>query len=343
MKNNSVWRSGARIGLLFVAMCFVFGQPETCWAKKEKKKGKRAKVKSVEPQNPQTGQNYTLELPGGEKLELLWVDPGKFMMGSPPQEPERGTDETFHQVELTSGFWLGKMEVTQGQWEVIMGENPSNFSEAGKNAPVEKVSWDNVSQFCQKVTEQERGAKRLPVGYEYTFPTEAQWEYACRAGTNKALYTGDLTVEGERNSPELDPIAWYGGNSGVDYDGGYDTSGWKEKQIEHSNAGTHAVGLKQPNSWGFYDMIGNVYEWCADMYGPYPKGSAIDPEATAGNRKRVIRGGGWYSKAGKCRSANRNNYIPVFRSSSLGFRLALRKVQPVEKEAVAVPAVENGG
>ncbi len=333
MKKNGTWISGSRIGLLFLTMCFVFGQLEAGWGKKkEREKEKQAEEKLVLPKNPQNGQNYILELPGGVKLELLWVAPGKFKMGSPRHEQERGSDEFLHQVELTSGFWLGKFEVTQLQWEAIMEKNPSNFAEAGKNAPVEKVSWNNALQFSQKVTEQERGENRLPAGFEYTLPTEAQWEYACRAGTVKALYTGDLMVEGERNGPELDPIAWYGGNSGVDYDGGHDSSAWKEKQYDHSKAGTHAVGMKQPNNWGFYDMIGNVYELCYDWKGKYPKGPALDPQGPPKGSKRIIRGGGWFSKAGKCRSANRNDRIPVFGNSSVGFRLSLRKFQKKEKE-----------
>ncbi len=331
MMKSRTWISGSRIGLLFLAMCFAFGQPETGFAMWGKKR-KQAKKKLVAPIGPQIGQDYILELPGGEKLELLWVDPGKFKMGSPHDERGRGNDETPHQVELTSGFWLGKFEVTQGQWEAVMEENPSNFSAAGKNAPIEKVSWNNVLKFSQKVTEQERGEKRLPPGFEYTLPLEAQWEYACRAGTEKALYTGVLNVEGERNGPELDPIAWYGGNSGVDYDGGHNSGGWKEKQHDHRKAGTHTVGMKQPNSWGFHDMIGNVYELCYDWYGKYPKGPALDPQGPPKGSKRVIRGGGWFSKAGKCRSANRNDRTPVFGNSSVGFRLSLRKFQNKVKE-----------
>ncbi len=318
-----------RFTLLFLAIGLALALAETGWAKaneKPRKKGKSSKVILVEKKVVEKGQNHVLDLPGGGKLELLWVKPGEYSMGSPKEEPGRGSDEAPHLVKLTAGYWLGKYEVTQGQWEAVMESNPSNFAEAGNNAPVEKVSWKSAIEFCQKLTEREGTAGRLAPGYEYTLPTEAQWEFACRAGRVKALYTGDLTIAGERNGPELDAMAWYGGNSGVDYEEGYDSSSWVEKQFEHNRAGTHEVGLKQPNAWGFHDMIGNVYEWCYDWYGSYEKGTATDPEGPSNGSKRVIRGGGWFSKADKCRSANRNDRIPVFGNSSVGFRLALRRM-----------------
>ena len=171
-----------------------------------------------------------------------------------------------------------------------MGNNPSSFKSSGKGAPVEQVSWDDAIEFCQKLTERERRAGRLPEGYKYTLPTEAQWEYACRAGTT-GPYAG-----------ELGRMAWYGNNSG---------------------SKTHPAGQKAPNAWGLYDMHGNVREWCYDWYGDYPDGSVRDPPGTSSGSHRVDRGGGWNSFARNCRSAGRLRGAPSLRNDSLGFRLAL--------------------
>ena len=187
-------------------------------------------------------------------------------------------------------FWLGKTEVTQGQWEALMGNNPSNFKNAGRDAPVEQVSWDDAMQFCRKLTERERAAARLPEGYEYTLPTEAQWEYACRAGT-----TGDY-------AGNLDGMAWYNQNSGNT---------------------THPVAQKQANGWGLYDMHGNVWEWCRDWYGNFPGGNVTDPTGPPSGSFRVYRGGGWGGGAANCRSADRFRRGPGVRVDDLGFRLAL--------------------
>jgi len=193
------------------------------------------------------------------------------------------------------GYWLGKTELTQGQWEALMGSNPANLKNAGRDAPVEQVSWDDAMQFCRKLTERERQAGRLPEGYEYTLPTEAQWEYACRAGT-----TGDY-------AGNLDAMAWYNQNSGNT---------------------AHPVAQKQPNAWGLYDMHGNVWEWCRDWKADYPGGSVRDPTGPSSGSSRVSRGGSWYADAdaGLCRSAVRLGDGPGLRDFSQGFRFALSSV-----------------
>jgi formylglycine-generating enzyme required for sulfatase activity len=225
----------------------------------------------------------------GLGLMLMPIAAGIFTMGS-----ENGdTDEKpITRVTLTQPYWLGNTEVTQGQWLAVMGSKPSSFK--GGSLPVEQVSWDDAMQFCQRLTERERSAGRLPNGYAYTLPTEAQWEFACRAGT-----VGDY-------AGELDAMAWYEQNSG---------------------STTHAVGTKEENAWGLSDMHGNVWEWCADWYGNYAGGSVRDPQGADSGSRRVCRGGGWWNSADRCRSALRVSYSPDRRAYSLGFRLALSSVR----------------
>lgn len=232
-----------------------------------------------------------VDLGNGVSVTLTWIPPTSntgFTMGSPVTEQGRSNDENQHTVILTKGFWLGKTVVTQAQWEAVMESNPSNFK--GSDLPVEQVSWDDAMAFSRKLTERERQAGRLPDGYEYTLPSEAQWEYACRAGTTGA-YAGDL-----------DAMAWFKQNSGNT---------------------THPVGQKGANAWGLYDMHGNVWEWCRDWYGNYPGGSVTDPTGPPQGSDRVSRGGCWGNDAAICRSAFRYRINPGFRLLNLGFRLAL--------------------
>jgi len=237
---------------------------------------------------PSQGQTWTVpEL----NLQMAYIRPGTFTMGSPASESGRSSDEGPQtQVTLTEGYWLGKTEVTQAQWEALMESIPSKFM--GPDRPVEQVFWSDAMEFCRKLTERERSAGRLPEGYEYTLPTEAQWEYACRAGT-----TGQYGGDGN-----LDDMGWYRQNSGNT---------------------THPVGQKQANAWGLYDMHGNVWEWCLDWYGNYPGGSVRDPTGPASGTGRVGRGGGWGSYAIGCRSAFRSGGVSGYRFNGLGFRLAL--------------------
>ncbi len=211
-------------------------------------------------------------------------------MGSPLDEAERGDDEGPQtEVALTQDFFLAATDITQGQYTAIMGVNPSEFKKAGLDAPVENVSWDEAMAFCQKLAAQERAAGLLPSGYTITLPTEAQWEYACRAGSTGA-YTGEPAE-----------MSWYGDNSG---------------------GTTHPVATKQPNAWGFYDMSGNVYQWCLDWYGKYPGGSVKDWAGPAAGKFHVLRGGSWYYGEAYCRSAYRD-YDPGFTGNILGLRVAL--------------------
>ena len=215
-------------------------------------------------------------------MKFVYIKPGSFMLGSPSSEPGRENDETLHQVTLTKGFYLQTTEVTQGQWKRVLGSNPSNFKSCGDNCPVESVSWSDIQEFIAELN-------RIEGGYKYRLPTEAEWEYACRAGT-KGPYVGNL-----------DAMAWY-----------TDTSGGK----------SHAVGGKRPNAWGLYDMHGNVWEWCQDRYGDYPSGPLTDPVGSSSGAYRVNRGGSWYDDAGGCRSADRGRDGPGHRDYRLGFRLA---------------------
>jgi len=239
---------------------------------------------------PESGRDWSLSLPGsGGDLSMKWIAPGSFQMGSNDGESD---EKPVHRVTLSEGYHLGATEVTQGQWEAVMGSNPSRFK--GRDLPVEQVSWEDAMSFCRKLTERERSAGRLTVGYEYTLPTEAQWEYACRAGSTGA-YAGDL-----------------------------DSMGWCR---ENSGSKTHAVGTKRANGWGLYDMHGNVWEWCSDWYRAYPSGYVVDPTGASSGTLRILRGGSWRNDASGCRSADRGRYVPGLRAFFLGFRLVHSSVQ----------------
>jgi formylglycine-generating enzyme required for sulfatase activity len=228
-------------------------------------------------------------------IKLVQIHAGTFTMGSVEGEANRGADEgPVMQVTLTEDFYLGATDVTQGQYESVTGTNPSDFKNVGTNAPVEQVTFAEAMAFCEKLTERESATGRLPDGYAFTLPTEAQWEYACRAGTT-GPYAGDIPA-----------MSWFDSNSG---------------------GTTHPVGLEKPNAWGLYDMSGNVYQWCLDWYAKrYPGGSAIDPTGPATGTVHVLRGGGWYYDKTYCRSAYRD-FDPGFRANFIGFRVAISPVQ----------------
>jgi len=234
----------------------------------------------------------------GLGIELMPIPAGNFTMGSPVNEAGRNQDEgPARQVTITKNFWMAKYEVTQLQWQTMMGAEPSHFHGDG-HRPVENVSWNDAMEFCEKLTAQEQAAGRLPEGYVYRLPTEAEWEYACRAGTTTRFYTGD-------KDSDLDEAGWYGANA--------------EKT-------THAVGQKKPNAWGLYDMHGDVWEWCMDWYAPYAHAAIVDPAGPREGFFRVVRGGGWLRAAGASRSASRDHHIPGYRFSNVGFRVALAPV-----------------
>ena len=296
-------------------------------------------------------------------LTLMPIPAGTFVMGSPANEVGRYDNEGPQaKVTISHPFWLGQTEVTQDQWRSVMGTDVAEqvqrmladntlyylsgkkpqtlrdyyhqqkdgsdsliFNTAG-NAPVYFVSWEEAVAFCRKLTERERAAARLPSDYEYRLPTEAEWEYACRAGTTDATYAGNLEIKGQYNVPVLDDIAWYGGNSSARYNGkGRDTSKWPEKQYPGGTAAQRAVATKKPNAWGLYDMLGNVWEWCDDWYSKtLPSGGIRDPQSSHSGSSRVWRGGSYsYGSPGECRAACRRGAIPTMRVSDLGFRVAL--------------------
>ena len=225
-------------------------------------------------------------------LALRWIPAGRFTMGSPTSEEGRFSDETQHEVVLSQGFFMAETECTQGQWEMVMGSNPSRLK--GANRPVEQVSWDDAVEYCRKLTVKQRGEGLLPVGWEWRLPTESEWEYGARAGTTRA------------RPGELDTIAWWSGNSGSE---------------------THAVGGKQANAWGLHDMTGNVFEWCSDWYGEYPTGSVTDPNGPSSGSIRVGRGGSWRNDAELARSAFRLDRPGWPVRHCLGFRPALSSVR----------------
>jgi formylglycine-generating enzyme required for sulfatase activity len=233
-------------------------------------------------------------------LKLVWIPAGSFTMGSPQDEKDRSSNEGPVSVTLTKGFWLGRHEVTQAEWQRVMRTTPwsgKGFVKEGDDYPATYVSWDDAVEFCKKLTESERGAGRLPANWGYTLPTEAQWEYACRAGSTSRYSFGD-------DESDLSGYAWFHKNA---YAAG-------EKYA-------HQVGKKKANAWGLHDMHGNGWEWCRDFNaGKLPGG--LDPEVSAGGSDRVIRGGSWDFTARLCRSAYRCGNTPADRSEHMGFRLA---------------------
>jgi len=218
-------------------------------------------------------------------MTFVYIPAGRFLMGSPADEAGRSEDETQHKVVLTKGFLMAATPVTQAQWEAVTGKRPSYFQ--GDNLPVEQVSYDEAAEFCRKL-----GIKE---GKRYRLPTEAEWEYACRAGSTAPYNTGS-------DGSALGEAGWYDANSGGQ---------------------THPVGQKKPNAWGLFDMHGNVWQWCSDWYGPYPDGELTDPRGAQTVRDRVLRGGSWRDPAERCRSARRRYSASDARYYSIGFRVVL--------------------
>lgn len=269
------------------------------------------------------------ELRHSVPYRMRWIAPGRFLMGSP--QDERGPydwEGPQHEVVITRGFWLGETPVTQALWKAVTGDNPSHFK--GTERPVESVTWKDCNELVAALNE----SIREDHGERFRLPTEAEWEYACRAGTQTATYAGPLEILGERNAPGLDDIAWYGGNSGRGYsfEDGVDTSDWKDKQYPDTRAGTRRVGEKQPNPWGLHDMLGNVYEWCLDCWdlgSGYSGEPQQDPSGAATGDLRVFRGGSWHEHARGVRAASRYGYRPGGRGQDLGLRLV--RGQAVER------------
>jgi len=240
--------------------------------------------------NPQPGANapsplaaqpdVSGHLPGATKvnpkdgLTYVWIPPGTFMMGCSPGDIEcDNVEKPAHQVTITRGFWIGQTEVTQDAYQRVTGNNPSGFQ--GGRLPVESVTWDDARAYCQAA------GMRLP--------TEAEWEYAARAGDTSARYG------------PLDSVAW---------------------SSEGISGHTHEVAQKQANAFGLYDMLGNVWEWVEDWYGPYDTGTQSDPQGPSSGRFRVLRGGAWYNSPGVTRASSRLMYAPEGHYNIYGFRCA---------------------
>jgi formylglycine-generating enzyme required for sulfatase activity len=252
------------------------------------------------------------EPPGNpDPSRWTWLQPGLYSMGSPDSATYRESDEApVTRVTLTHGFWMSRYEVIQEEYQSLMGTNPSWFTNDLKR-PVENVSWSDATNYCGQLTRHEQAAGRLPAGCLYRLPTEAEWEYSCRAGSTTRYSFGE-----DPTGSLLGYYAWVYDNSGSSVppngnfyfiDGKYYTS--------------QATGSRQPNPWGLYDMHGNVWEWCLDWYqANLPGGSVVDPQGPTNGATRVIRGGSWNCGPQTCRSAYRCSSDPSVQSSGLGFR-----------------------
>ena len=240
----------------------------------------------------------------GFDIKMVLIPAGEFLMGSPDSDDDaRDTEKPEHRVRIARPFHLGVHEVTQGQWAKVMGTTPwkgQRFVKEGDRYPATHVSWEDATEFCRKLTMKERAAGRLQAGESYRLPTEAEWEYACRAGSRTRYHFGD----GEGS---LGEYAWHDKNA---------------SKIDENYA--HAVGLMRGNAWGLFDMQGNVMEWCSDWYGKeyYGESPGTDPRGPSRGSFRVFRGGSWFIVASGCRSAFRSRLVPVNRRFDLGFRLA---------------------
>jgi formylglycine-generating enzyme required for sulfatase activity len=266
-----------------------------------------------DPDHPKvrTGQTAKAAAKGGSftngaGMRMIWVKPGRFLMGSPPGEVGRAPNEDQVEVELTTGFWLGETEVTVGQWEQLMGKREVRSGPKGAML----VMPAEAHAFCAALTNLERKTGRIPEGYRYQLPTEAQWEFACRAGT-KGPHAGEVKA-----------MAWLRGD--LEYD----------RSVLSPVA---SVAKKLPNAWGFYDMHGNVDEWCSDWYdrklqggkdpaGPFLGKGDMGPWYVPAQRGRVLRGGSVNGGPASCRSAVRGHWVPTARWTRWGFRVALRPV-----------------
>lgn len=276
--------------ILFALIMMLFWGMVSCLAAWQVTKILGVKSVSQNEESPVTHNNAPITDPTlpdtitnsiGMKLKL--IQPGTFRMGNPENEPGHEVDETpACEVTLTKPFYIGIYEVTQEQWHSVMGNNPSKF--VSPHRPVEEVSWKDTQEFLKRLSEKEKA--------EYRLPTEAEWEYACRAGSKTNYYWGDV---------------WS------------DEYGWCDR---NSGGKSQEVGMKRPNAWGIFDMSGNVYEWCQDLYDKYPPTSKrVDPKGALNSEYRVLRGGGWFVQLQKCRSANRANRPPTDKRGYVGFRV----------------------
>lgn len=252
-----------------------------------------------------------VSVPAPADSNLVFIQPGTFTMGSPTNEARRVSDEVQHVVTISRGFWMEKFLVTQGDYLALMSTNPSNFS-GDLARPVESMTWIDATNYCWLRTQQERALERIPANYTYRLPTESEWEYAARAGTTTAIYLGSSLHSGQANFAGWDE---YDSVLGTVYNPNGIYLGL-----------TTPVGSYSTNNWGLYDMIGNVWEECQDLYGDYPTGPpVIDPKGPAMGSVHVVRGGSWDNLGEACRSATRNTAEgPDFYT---GFRAVLALAQ----------------
>jgi formylglycine-generating enzyme required for sulfatase activity len=243
---------------------------------------------AVHAQQKDPPKNFTNSM----GMKFAWIPLGSFVMGSPKDEKLRRDNETQHKVTLTKGFYMGVHTVTQEQYETVMGNNPSKFK-GEKNLPVETVSWDDCQEFIKKLRDKNKKLYRLP--------TEAEWEYACRAGTKTPFHFGETISTDQAN-----------------YNGDFTYGDGKEGVYRKK---TTPVGSFPANAWGLHDMHGNVWQWCEDWYADYPQKDVVDPQGPEKGKGRVLRGGSWDAIPGNCRSAPRHGFEPGRRLSSIGFRL----------------------
>ena len=275
----------------------------------------KARARLAELAGPAESPRQLEEFTNSVGMKFVRIPAGSFRMGSESSlaQPD---ERPMHDVQLTQGFWMGKHEVKQFEWELLMDSNPSRFKGCGRGCPVQNVSWDAAQAFIRQLNAREAGE-----GYSYRLPTEAEWEYAARGGTDTDTPAGDIAVLGAMHAPVLDRIGWYGGNSGADYSGARGCAEWQERQYNARRCGPHPVGMKEANAYGLHDMLGNVWEWVRDYYGAYPNGSVKDPTGPRTGASRVYRGGSWGSEASEVRSGNRASGGQDFRHVHLGFRI----------------------